>query len=505
MPRRLQPHRRHYWLERYFLWAFTETPFGRWRREHIVDPLLYLRRRVHWRNYEAGYDVAELEPPTRRYRTWVLQEYFVPVERLYDFVPRMAEILQRHRVNILNISIRHASADPGSLLAWARQETFAFVLYYKQRTRENARQRVAVWTRELIDAALDCGGTYYLPYQVHATGEQFHRAYPRAKELFALKRRLDPDFRFRNVLWDEYYAPTLAPAASEVAEPHVSEFKAVYGDTRWRDAFYRFLQNVYRIYPEDRFHTAIIEACRVHDDDDESIYRAVQQALPTIKPLLADLTYAVPSLARQKAEMTRQTLEVLGERRVFDGYVEIGSTGRYLSRLRRKLSLGGDLVLINDVAPTSSPVDIVERGGLARIGRFVALRDYAPFEERELPSAAYDLVTCYIGLHHVDPAGLPAFVRSVARTLRPGGIFILRDHDVKTPEMHAFVSLAHAVFNAGLGVPWQENSEERRHFAPVERWVSLLDEAGLRDLGQRKLQVHDPTDNVLMAFEKQTP
>ena len=68
---------------------------------------------------------------------------------------------------------------------------------------------MAVWTRELIDAAISVGGCYYLPYQPHATREQFHAAYPRAHELFALKRRLDPEFRFRNVLWDTYYAPTL--------------------------------------------------------------------------------------------------------------------------------------------------------------------------------------------------------------------------------------------------------------------------------------------------------
>ena len=70
-----------YPLERYFLWAVSETPLGKWRREFIIDPVLYLGRKVHWRNYEAGYDVAELEPPSRRHRTYVLQEYFVPVER----------------------------------------------------------------------------------------------------------------------------------------------------------------------------------------------------------------------------------------------------------------------------------------------------------------------------------------------------------------------------------------------------------------------------------------
>lgn len=208
-PRRLQQGGGSYALNRYFVWAVTETPLGKWRREYLIDPLLFFFRKVHWRNFEAGYDVAELEPASRKHTTYVLQEYFIPVERFDEFVPRMAEILQRHRVNALNVSVRHAQQDPGTLLAWARGETFAFVLYYKQRTRDSAINRVAVWTRELIDAAIACGGAYYLPYQPHATDAQFHAAYPRAAELFALKRRLDPTFRFRNVLWDKYYAPTL--------------------------------------------------------------------------------------------------------------------------------------------------------------------------------------------------------------------------------------------------------------------------------------------------------
>lgn len=204
---RLMPLRESYPLERYFLWAFTETFFGNWRREHIVDPLIYRSQPIHWRNYEAGYDVAELEPRSRAKRTYVLQEYFVPVRHFESFSRQMSEIFNRHRVNVINVSIRHAHADPGSWLAWAREEVFAFVVYYKQRTHEAARNQVAVWTRELIDAAISVDGAYYLPYQAHATSEQFHLAYPNAHKLFALKTKLDPDFRFRNVFWNTYYQP----------------------------------------------------------------------------------------------------------------------------------------------------------------------------------------------------------------------------------------------------------------------------------------------------------
>lgn len=67
-----------------------------------------------------------------------------------------------------------------------------------------------------MDAAIRHGGSYYLPYQPHATPAQFHAAYPRAGEYFALKRQLDPARRFRNALWDRYDG-TATDAAADSA------------------------------------------------------------------------------------------------------------------------------------------------------------------------------------------------------------------------------------------------------------------------------------------------
>jgi FAD/FMN-containing dehydrogenase len=493
---RLQPLRDSYLPELLVMWSVSETPFGKFRREYLIDPLLYARRKVHWRNYEAGYDAAELEPLGRRERTYVLQEYFVPRERLADFLPRMTAILRRHRVNAINISIRHALGDPGTMLSWARGETFAFVLYHKQRTRDNARERVGVWTRQLIDAVIACGGTYYLPYQLHATHEQFHRAYPRAQELFALKRRLDPDYRLRGALWDKYYAPTLSAPEDAAAPP--SLFHAVYRDTRSADRFYTFLQNIFHLYPEDRFHTLIMGLAARHTDD-EAIYRGIQAGLPAITPPLSLLRFALPALLEQKREMGRQSARLLPAGRRFDGYVEIGTTGRYVRALRRHLALTGGVTLVHDKAPGWSPVDIVERGQPRPIGAWTDLNGYAPLA---LPAQSADLVSCFVGLHHMAPEKLPPFLASIARVLRPGGWFIVRDHDVRDAAMDAFVGLAQCVFNAGLGESWATNQAELRHFAPVDAWIARIEAAGFRHSGERLVQDGDPSDNVLLAFER---
>ncbi len=207
---RLMPIKDQYRKNQLMYWWASEVPFGKALRKHIVDPFRLRGEEVVWRNYEASYDVHELEPRSRADSTYALEEYFVPVQRFDEFVPKIAEIFTRYDANIINVSIRHAVPDRGSLLAWAREEVFAFVVYYKQGTSEHEKTTVGIWTRELIDAVLSVGGTYYLPYQIHATEEQFHRAYPRANEFFALKRQVDPGNRFRNKLWDRYYRPAAA-------------------------------------------------------------------------------------------------------------------------------------------------------------------------------------------------------------------------------------------------------------------------------------------------------
>ena len=149
--------------------------------------------------------MLELEPKSRKKSTYVLQEYFAPVDKLESFFQSLSSILKKHKANVINVSIRHAKQDPGSMLAWARTEVFAFVIYFKQGTKESDKDKVKKWTQQLVDASISCNGTYYLPYQIYATAEQFTKAYSAAVNFLALKKRLDPTNKFRNKLWDRYY------------------------------------------------------------------------------------------------------------------------------------------------------------------------------------------------------------------------------------------------------------------------------------------------------------
>src|SRR5476651_1057731 len=130
-----------------------------------------------------------------------------------------------------------------------------------------------------------------------------------------------------------------------MAKP-TSAFKAVFNDTEWSDAFYRFLQVIFHLYPEDKFHQLIKDETAAGKTDEE-IYKSIQGKLKTIKPFLSELTYALPALKKQKKEITRQTLGLLGGVKQIDGYAEIGSTGRYISQLRKETKVTGPIYLIN--------------------------------------------------------------------------------------------------------------------------------------------------------------
>jgi FAD/FMN-containing dehydrogenase len=198
----LRPTNRHYFAEKTAIWAMTELPGGHSMRKGIVQPLQNTPA-VVWRNYEASLDVAELEPATRATSTYVLQEYFIPERNFLSFAKQMAHLMRRTVTGVLNVSIRHSPSDRHTLMSWAAEDVFSFVVYYKQGITAKDQQMVGDWTRAIIALALQHDGRYYLPYQLHATKEQFAQAYPKAAS-FKLLRKNAGAHRLSNSQWDKY-------------------------------------------------------------------------------------------------------------------------------------------------------------------------------------------------------------------------------------------------------------------------------------------------------------
>jgi hypothetical protein len=62
-----------------------------------------------------------------------------------------------------------------------------------------------VTTERLIEGILAIGGSFYLPYRLHARRDQLERAYPACASFVARKREHDPKLLFRNTMWTTYF------------------------------------------------------------------------------------------------------------------------------------------------------------------------------------------------------------------------------------------------------------------------------------------------------------
>jgi FAD/FMN-containing dehydrogenase len=144
-------------------------------------------------------------------RTDILHEYFVPPARLADFLGACREVMPRFHQDLMNVTLRYVQADPISLLAYAPEPRIAAVMSFSQKMASAAEADMRAMTQTLIDRVLELGGSFYLPYRLHARPDQMRRAYPKAGVFAEAKLRADPKLLFRNALWDR----CLSPAAQE--------------------------------------------------------------------------------------------------------------------------------------------------------------------------------------------------------------------------------------------------------------------------------------------------
>lgn len=140
----------------------------------------------------------------RQTETDILHEYFIPPESLEPFLEKCREIIPKYDLDLLNVTVRNVELDNDSYLRYADREMFGLVMLFHQQRSASDEAEMQALTQELVKAALEVGGRYYLPYRLHSTPEQFHRAYPQATQFFQLKCQYDPDEVFQNYFYTKY-------------------------------------------------------------------------------------------------------------------------------------------------------------------------------------------------------------------------------------------------------------------------------------------------------------
>jgi FAD/FMN-containing dehydrogenase len=173
----------------------------RWNAERSLEPKL--QPDIFSRNQllNEGVEIFGNRSP---FSTDILHEYFVPPEKAKAFIDATREIVLENKANLLNVTVRSVNEDQDTLLRYADRQMLAFVMLFHQGRSKQSDKKMEVLTVELINKALDLGGRHYLPYRLHATREQFIRAYPMARQFFQKKEKYDPDGILQNQFYIKY-------------------------------------------------------------------------------------------------------------------------------------------------------------------------------------------------------------------------------------------------------------------------------------------------------------
>ena len=136
--------------------------------------------------------------------TDLLHEYFIPQRNLAQFIEAIKPILKNSDIDLLNITIREVKKDDDAFLNYAREDVFGLVFLFNQKKTKQQEQAMMSLTNELVDAALQYQGTYYLPYRLHISRSKMRLAYPNADQFFLLKKKYDPN-RILSNQFDRHY------------------------------------------------------------------------------------------------------------------------------------------------------------------------------------------------------------------------------------------------------------------------------------------------------------
>ncbi|MDQ7954770.1 MAG: FAD-binding protein [Pseudomonadota bacterium] len=147
----------------------------------------------------------------------ILQEYFVPVERLEEMLARLKSIFRRGSTNVLSTTIRLVRQDAETVLSYCADGSRACIAIEAMvpvaedgSGRLDLSRSAKADIESAIQAALDLKGSFYLPYFKVADLKAFHEAYPRHALLQAAidiynPKQADGRHRFWNTFLDRYF------------------------------------------------------------------------------------------------------------------------------------------------------------------------------------------------------------------------------------------------------------------------------------------------------------
>lgn len=142
-------------------------------------------------------------------------ELLLPPEALDAFVAETDTRCSDWRIPLQGVAIRQTAKEDDSYLRWAKRDFAEVKLSLAEPIGLSAAVRGTQLRHELIDAAIEMGGSFHIASTAEATREQTELCYPQLKSFLAEKRRFDPYERLVNA-WYVHQRDLLTRKACEV-------------------------------------------------------------------------------------------------------------------------------------------------------------------------------------------------------------------------------------------------------------------------------------------------
>lgn len=466
------------WVRSYY-WKSDRAEF---RKEEVVMT----------RNEAMYFGIRSLYNHSESQAEW-LQEYFIPCEYIGSFLKELGDLLKKHDVPLINATIRYVPQKDAAMSYAPTGDRYAVVICFNQKLHAKAIRETSKWQRQAHAITSKYGGSVYLAYQNNLSFEDFKASYPNYQDAIAYKKQVDPKNVLASGFYDKYF--------DEITREEPT--RSVMQSTDARESFKGFLNHVlYRIKPEEIY--PLLDDILTYCDTQEEIYKELCKRLPEVSPnFLVDIWRALTSLKAIKHDLGRQAVELLelqGVKKI-EGVLEIGSPARYIEDYRK-----GGIEVQGTIYANDDKETLMSKFPKKAYHQFLALDFNKEPNYGAIQDSTLELVTCYAGLHHFNSQNLTTFIKEMKRVLKPGGKFLLVDHDISKDVVNHQAHLAHLIFNAVNGVSLRDELAEVRDFHPITYWQNEMTKNGFQ-LGEHPnkemIRDKDPTRNRMLCFFKE--
>ncbi len=165
-------------------------------RGYIEPKIEKEKKQVVYRSYQIADDANSLKEVFRNIHTSILQEYFIPINKINYFLPILINKLKD--INILNISFRYVKKIKHSILNYSPTDSIAIVLYFSIWNNKSSFNKLCIWTNDLLKYIIKCKGNYYLPYLLCYNPTYITKLY-NFNKLLQLKKIYDPNNKINNM------------------------------------------------------------------------------------------------------------------------------------------------------------------------------------------------------------------------------------------------------------------------------------------------------------------